>query len=114
MPAMIVHAAPWVVPVAAPPVRDGAVAVEGDRIAAVGALAALRSLGEVVEHRGVLMPGTVNAHLHIELSHVRVPGGDGLVPWVRRLLATRTPANLEVARDAAKQMAARGTVGAID
>jgi aminodeoxyfutalosine deaminase len=111
---MIVHAAPWVVPIAASPVRDGAVALDGDRIAAVGALSALRALGEVVEHRGVLMPGLVNAHLHLELSHVRVPGGDGLVPWVRRLMVSRTPTNLEVARAAAKQMAARGTVGAID
>ncbi|HEX8950468.1 MAG TPA: hypothetical protein VF945_01420, partial [Polyangia bacterium] len=111
---MIVHAAPWVVPIAAPPLRDGAVALDGDRIAAVGSRAALAELGEVVEQRGVIMPGTVNAHLHLELSHVRVPGGDGLVPWVRRLLATRTPTNVELARAAAKQMAARGTVGAVD
>jgi len=45
---------------------------------------------------------------------VRVPGGDGLVPWVRRLLATRTPTNLDLARASARQMAARGTVGAVD
>jgi cytosine/adenosine deaminase-related metal-dependent hydrolase len=111
---MIVHAAPWVVPVVAPPIRDGAVALDGDRVAAVGTRAALGELGSVVEHRGVLMPGTVNAHTHLELSHVRVPGGDGLVPWVRRLLATRTPTNIDVARAAAMEMAARGTVGAVD
>jgi cytosine/adenosine deaminase-related metal-dependent hydrolase len=111
---VIVHAAPWVVPVDGPPVAGGAVALDGDRVAAVGPLGALCDLGEVVEHRGVLMPGTVNAHLHLELSHVRVPGGDGLVPWVRRLLATRTPTNVEVAAATAKQMAARGTVAAID
>ena len=111
---MIVHAAPWVVPVASPPLRDGAVALDGDRVAAVGPRAALAQLGEVVEHHGVIMPGTINAHLHLELSHVRVPGGDGLVPWVRRLLATRTPTNVDVARAAAKEMAARGTVGAVD
>jgi cytosine/adenosine deaminase-related metal-dependent hydrolase len=45
---------------------------------------------------------------------VRVPGGDGLVPWVRRLLASRTSTNVEVARAAAKHMAARGTVAAVD
>jgi cytosine/adenosine deaminase-related metal-dependent hydrolase len=111
---VIIHAASWVVPVASPPIADGAVALDGDRIAAVGPRAALAELGTVVEHRGVLMPGTVNAHLHLELSHVRVPGGDGLVPWVRRLLATRTPTNVDVARAAAKQMAARGTVAAVD
>jgi cytosine/adenosine deaminase-related metal-dependent hydrolase len=111
---VIVHAAPWVVPIAAPPLRDGAVALDGDRIAAVGPRAALAELGTLVEHHGVIMPGTINAHTHLELSHVRVPGGDGLVPWVRRLLATRTPTNVEVARAAAKEMAARGTVGAVD
>ena len=75
----------------------------------------LTELGEVVEHRGVLMPGTINAHTHLELSHVRVPGGDGLVPWVRRLLATRTPTNVEHrARGGRSGMAARGTVGAVD
>ncbi|HEY2748982.1 MAG TPA: amidohydrolase family protein [Polyangia bacterium] len=111
---MIVHAAPWVVPIAEPPIRDGAVALDGDRVAAVGGRDAIAELGAVVEHRGVLMPGTINAHTHLELSHVRVPGGDGLVPWVRRLLATRTPTNVDVARAAAKQMAARGTVGAVD
>ncbi|HEX6838587.1 MAG TPA: amidohydrolase, partial [Polyangia bacterium] len=111
---MIVHAAPWVVPIAAPPLRDGAVALDGDRIAAVGPRAALAELGEVVEHHGVIMPGTVNAHTHLELSHVRVPGGDGLVPWVRRLLASRTPTNVLLARAAAKSMAARGTVGVVD
>ncbi|HXU74289.1 MAG TPA: amidohydrolase family protein [Polyangia bacterium] len=111
---MIVHAAPWVVPISAPPIRDGAVALDGDRVAAVGPRAALSELGEIVEHHGVIMPGTVNAHTHLELSHVRVPGGDGLVPWVRRLLASRTPTNVAIARAAAKSMAARGTVGVVD
>src|SRR2546430_17634859 len=105
---MIVHAASWVVPVAAPPLREGAVALEGDRVAAVGALSALRALGEVVEHRGVLMPRTVNAHPHLQLSHLRVPGGDGLVPGGRRLMGSRTPANIAVRRAGAPQMAPRG------
>ena len=115
---MIVHAAPWVVPIASPPLRDGAVALDGDRVVAVGSVDALRPLlrsaGSVVEHRGVLMPGVINAHLHLELSHVRVPGGDGLVPWIRRLLATRSAPDANAARAAAKAMAARGTVGAVD
>jgi aminodeoxyfutalosine deaminase len=112
---VIVHAAPWVVPIAAPPIRDGAVALEGDRVAAVGPLSALRELSvEVVEHGGVLLPGLVNAHLHLELSHLRVPGGDGLVPWIRRLMAARTPTDLDTARAAACAMAERGTVACVD
>ncbi|MDB4969489.1 MAG: amidohydrolase [Myxococcales bacterium] len=111
---MIVHAAPWVVPVAAPPVRDGAVVLDGDRVVAVGTLADLRGMGEIEEHDGVLTPGFINAHTHLELSHLRVPGGQGLVPWIRRLMAARTPTDVEVARAAARGMAARGTVACVD
>jgi aminodeoxyfutalosine deaminase len=117
---VIVHAAPWVVPIAGPPLPNAAVAMDGDRVAAVGPLASLAKLGdvvEVIEHRGVLMPGLVNAHLHLELSHLRIAGGDGLVPWVRSLMATRaqsaTNGDVEAAA-AAQAMAARGTVAAVD
>jgi cytosine/adenosine deaminase-related metal-dependent hydrolase len=116
---VIVHAAPWVVPISGPPLPDAAVALDGDRIAAVGPLASLAPLGEVVEHGGVLMPGLINAHLHLELSHLRIVGGDGLVPWIRSLMATRAQSTGdgngdEAATAAALAMAARGTVAAVD
>jgi cytosine/adenosine deaminase-related metal-dependent hydrolase len=117
---MIVHVAPWVLPIGGPPVRDGAVAVdEHGRVTAVGPVAALRPIGPLVEHDAVLMPGLVNAHLHLELSHLRVPGGAGLVPWIRALIAARAAhhdaaAARTAAQAAAQAMAARGTVGAVD
>jgi cytosine/adenosine deaminase-related metal-dependent hydrolase len=118
---VIVHAAPWVVPIAGAPLRDGAVAVDaGGRVVAVGPLGALAPAGNVVEHAGVLMPGVVNAHLHLELSHLRAPGGDGLVPWIRQLLAARAQQASDslharnTAQLAARAMAARGTVAAVD
>ena len=44
--------------------RDAAVLIEGDRIAAVGRYADLRRGGEVVEVTGVLFPGFVDCHTH--------------------------------------------------
>jgi cytosine/adenosine deaminase-related metal-dependent hydrolase len=40
---------------------------------------------------GLLMPGLVNAHTHVELSHLRgkVPGGAGFMPWVETFLMAR-------------------------
>jgi len=116
---VILHAAPWVVPIARPPIRDGVVALDGDRVVAVGRRDELRALGPIVEHGGVLAPGLINAHLHLELSHLagRVAGGDGLAPWIRRLLMIRRAGAGEVeraAREAAHAMAARGTVACAD
>jgi cytosine/adenosine deaminase-related metal-dependent hydrolase len=76
-------------------VRDGAVVVDGrGEIADVGAAGDVlpRSTGASVERlRGVLLPGLVNAHTHLELSafHGQVPGGAGFVPWVEHLIGAR-------------------------
>ncbi len=85
--------ASWVLPITSPPIRDGKVAVDDGRVAWVGAAGdagapdgALRDLG-----RGVLLPGLVDAHCHLELSHLagRLPWGAGFVPWVQSVVAAR-------------------------
>jgi 5-methylthioadenosine/S-adenosylhomocysteine deaminase len=73
--------ADWVLPVEGPPIRDGAVALEDGRIAAVGPIA---DVGEG-EHfdDAVILPGFVNAHSHLEYA-VYAGFGDGLSfgPWI--------------------------------
>jgi cytosine/adenosine deaminase-related metal-dependent hydrolase len=96
--------APWVLPIAAPPIRDGAVTVdERGRVLAVGRRADLRGAAPEERARGVLMPALLNAHTHLELCHLAgaVPGGDGLVPWTGRVMA-RPQAAPELVREAAR------------
>jgi cytosine/adenosine deaminase-related metal-dependent hydrolase len=62
------HVAPVVLPVTGPPIRDGAVVVDGDRIAWVGRRPEWTEPAEVVEWPGVLAPGLVNAHCHLQYS----------------------------------------------
>ena len=85
--------ASWVLPVTGPPIRDGRVAIDGGRVAWVGRAGdpgepegPLRDLG-----RGILLPGLVNAHCHLELSHLAGlrAGGAGFVPWVESVVASR-------------------------
>jgi cytosine/adenosine deaminase-related metal-dependent hydrolase len=61
-----------ILPITSPPIRDGAIAVDNGRIVAIGTLADLRSAypGPVTEFPDlVIMPGLVNAHSHLELTH---------------------------------------------
>jgi cytosine/adenosine deaminase-related metal-dependent hydrolase len=85
----------------AAPIRDGAVVVDGEGVVVdVGRAADVLPLhaGASVERvRGVLVPGLVNAHTHLELSALRgqIRGGAGFVPWVEELLGTRAESQPE-------------------
>ena len=91
---MRILTASWVVPVATPPLRNGRVAVEDGRIVWVGPAGderegqgALEDLGA-----GVLLPGLINAHCHLELSHLRdllAETRRGFVGWADCLVQTR-------------------------
>jgi 5-methylthioadenosine/S-adenosylhomocysteine deaminase len=70
-----------VLPVEGEPIRDGAVAISGDRITAVGPAS---ELGEGERfHDSVIVPGLVNAHSHLEYA-AYAGFGDGLPfpPWL--------------------------------
>jgi cytosine/adenosine deaminase-related metal-dependent hydrolase len=56
----------------------------------------------VTRVRGVVLPGLVNAHTHLELSALRgrAPGGAGFVPWVEQLIGVRAEMRPEEDGDA--------------
>ncbi|MEE8600972.1 amidohydrolase family protein [Euzebya tangerina] len=66
-----------VLPVVSPPIPEGAVAVRDGIITDVGTaeqLVADGSGAQVVEHRGVLTPGLVNAHTHLQYTSFAAVG----------------------------------------
>ena len=87
---MIRYRARWVVPISSPPIADGVVAVERDRIEYVGPAdegpaGDEHHLGDVV-----LLPGLVNAHCHLELTAMRGFLEDlDFERWILRLTASR-------------------------
>jgi cytosine/adenosine deaminase-related metal-dependent hydrolase len=74
-----VYSADWVLPVDAEPIRDGAVAVEDGRIAAVGPASELGRGGRRFESAAIV-PGFVNAHSHLEYA-VYAGFGDGVADF---------------------------------
>jgi aminodeoxyfutalosine deaminase len=93
----------WVLPVSRPPIRDGALAVRDERIVWVGRRGAAGQPGgrERALGAGVLIPGLVNAHTHLELSACagRLDGAQGFADWVRALVALRPVLEREALRD---------------
>src|SRR5947209_273866 len=101
-----IYSARWVLPVASRPIRDGAVAVEGTRIAGVGTRAELeeRFPSASVEDfdESVILPGFVNCPAYLELTAMRgfleAEEGD-FFAWLRKITIARrdrmTPEDIE-------------------
>jgi cytosine/adenosine deaminase-related metal-dependent hydrolase len=69
---MQIYAASYLIPVATPPIAGGAIVTDNGRIVELGTLAELRGRYSVpvTDFPGcVIMPGLVNAHTHLELTH---------------------------------------------
>ena len=107
---MIRYRARYVVPVTAPPLVDGIVAVEGDRILYVGPAAAAPSGRDVDLGRALLLPGLVNAHTHLELTAMRGFLEDlDFRSWILRLTtAKRAVLSRDMLLDAARYGIAEG------
>lgn len=92
-----IHAAAWVVPVDAAPIFQGGVAVAEDRIVAVDTLARLQQqfpqARQTCHPEAILTPALVNAHIHLELSHLAGLAGSPLktsfTGWIIHLLSLR-------------------------
>ena len=108
---MISYHAAWVLPIGGQPIHDGWVTVDCGRVAAVGRARPVDGKQEVDLGRAAVLPGLVNAHTHLELSHLRdrVPPADSFVGWVRRVIAAQRSRS---APDAPEILT--GIVGAID
>lgn len=114
--------ASWVVSVSAPPLANGVVAVEDGRVAWVGPRGGPGMPDGVVTDlgTGVLTPGLVNAHCHLELSHMagRLPRAAGFVPWVEALVDERGREESghvrERAAEAIRELETTGTVAVGD
>src|SRR6058998_572897 len=81
-------------PVTAPPIEDGAVLVDDTgKIAAVGANRAVpapRRAERLEFPDGALVPGLVNCHTHLELTHLAGRNPErGFPRWIRTLRALK-------------------------
>ncbi|HEX8720053.1 MAG TPA: amidohydrolase family protein [Pyrinomonadaceae bacterium] len=91
-----IYCARWVLPITSEAIEDGAVAVEGTRVAAVGARREVleRFPAAEVEEFGeaAVLPGFVNCHTHLELTAMRgflEPQEGDFFAWLRKVTVAR-------------------------
>lgn len=122
MPALRLSA-PWLLTMAGPPVRNGAVLLDSrGRIVAAGPAEAVPAPDGVPGLHlagAALLPGLVNAHTHLELTGfaeaVDQPEFADWIRAIRRVKAERTPAQfLEAAREGVRRCHAAGVTTIAD
>ncbi len=93
---MEIFSAAWVIPVTTPVIGDGSVVIDNGRIIEVGSRADILNKYHGIEERrydSVLMPGLVNTHMHLELSHLSAieppPVECGFTAWISELMRLR-------------------------
>lgn len=93
----------YVLPVSGPAMKNAVVETtpEGEIVRVWSESEALPKDAMVSNYEGVIVPGFVNAHCHLELSHMKgiIPEGQGLVSFIQHVMAERT-ASEEVIEEA--------------
>lgn len=101
------YSARWVLPVSSAPIENGAIAIDGSVIAAVGTQADLLrrfpEAGSKTFGEAAIVPGLINAHTHLELTAMRgfLDSEEGnFFAWLKKLTFARlermTPDDLRV------------------
>jgi cytosine/adenosine deaminase-related metal-dependent hydrolase len=111
----------YVFPVAAEPIHHGAVTVESGLITDVGPARGKTVGVETVDLGNVaILPGLINAHTHLDLSHIEQPlgqQGTSMTDWIRSVIAHRRNASYSSSQAVSKgiqQSIALGTTTVAD
>ncbi len=93
--------ADWICPVSSEPIENGIVITDdAGKILAIEN-AAQHDPASLEVYRGILVPGFINTHCHLELSHMKgkVDTGTGLIPFITGVVTQRN-ASAEIIADA--------------
>ena len=74
-----------------PPIKDGVVIVGDDGKIVDVTKKYDHDLADLEIYRGVIIPGMINTHCHMELSHMigKIPTGIGLIPFISQVVRFR-------------------------
>ena len=113
--------ADWIFPVSSAPIKNGVIAVhpDGEIKEILTAHDAEQRNLEIDKYKGAIVPGFINTHCHLELSHMlgQIPEKTGLVKFVQSVIKSRQTNAEEIKlamQNADKQMVDNGIVAVGD
>ncbi|MDQ4038786.1 MAG: amidohydrolase family protein [Actinomycetota bacterium] len=118
-----IHSASVVLPITAPPIAEGAIAVQAGRIVSVGTrqeVTARYPEAGATHWAGMLMPGLINSHTHLNYCHAAhlFHNGKPFPEWIQDMppiIAATTPEQWRAsAEQGIASMLAGGTTAAAD
>ena len=93
--------ADWLCPVSSEPIENGVIITDNEgKILSIEPRNS-QDAGSLETHRGILTPGFINTHCHLELSHMqgKVDTGTGLIPFITGVVTQRN-ASAEIIAEA--------------
>ncbi len=87
--------ADYIFPISSPPIKNGVITIDGDgRIVDIISNISehpISTLANIQHHKGIICPGFINTHCHLELSHLRsqIHENKGMAGFVKEILTTR-------------------------
>ncbi|HVS94425.1 MAG TPA: amidohydrolase family protein [Mucilaginibacter sp.] len=92
--------ADYVFPIYADPIKNGIVTVDDDGkiVAVTDSQVAASQYGPVETLQGVICPGFINTHCHLELSHLKdkIPAKTGLISFIKDVQQSREASDTEI------------------
>ena len=82
--------ADWIYPVSTSRIRHGVVITDGEQIIRLSSRQEVPA-DKLEYFKGIITPGFINTHCHLELSHLKgkAPNGTGLLPFIKHVVTFR-------------------------
>ncbi len=83
--------ADYIIPIIGSPIKNGVVEINEKGVITGISSSANHDSTSIEKHKGVIVPGFINTHCHLELSHMKgkVDTGTGLIPFISNVVKHR-------------------------
>ncbi|WP_316786333.1 amidohydrolase family protein [Pedobacter frigiditerrae] len=91
--------ADWIFPVNSPPIKNGVIGLNEDgSIFAILSAEDAKGIENIKHYDGIIVPGFINTHCHLELSHLRgkIEEKTGLTAFIKQILSQRQQPEEEI------------------